>query len=37
RWGCLWHDAEGAGGIHYHTRLEHYAHFVPLPGNLFRN
>jgi len=21
----------------YHTRLEHYAHFVPLPGNLFRN
>lgn len=21
----------------YHTRLEHYAHFVPLPGLLFRN
>ena len=21
----------------YHTRLEHYAHFVPLPGTLFRN
>ncbi len=21
----------------YHTRLEHYAHFVPLPGMLFRN
>lgn len=21
----------------YHTRLEHYAHFVPLPGALFRN
>jgi len=21
----------------YHTRLEHYAHFVPLPGRLFRN
>ncbi|MFW5801462.1 MAG: glycosyltransferase, partial [Spirochaeta sp.] len=21
----------------YHTRLEHYAHFVPLPGPLFRN
>lgn len=21
----------------YHTRLEHYAHFVPLPGKLFRN
>ena len=21
----------------YHTRLEHYAHFVPLPGSLFRN
>jgi 1,2-diacylglycerol 3-alpha-glucosyltransferase len=21
----------------YHTRLEHYAHFVPLPGVLFRN
>jgi len=21
----------------YHTRLEHYAHFVPLPGILFRN
>ncbi|QJD57703.1 glycosyltransferase [Pseudomonas sp. gcc21] len=21
----------------YHTRLEHYAHFVPLPGGLFRN
>lgn len=21
----------------YHTRLEHYSHFVPLPGNLFRN
>lgn len=21
----------------YHTRLEHYAHFVPLPGHLFRN
>lgn len=21
----------------YHTRLEHYSHFVPLPGPLFRN
>ncbi|GAB2711045.1 glycosyltransferase [Halomonas garicola] len=21
----------------YHTRLEHYAHYVPLPGPLFRN
>lgn len=21
----------------YHTRLEHYAHYVPLPGKLFRN
>ncbi|GGE55460.1 hypothetical protein GCM10011533_04880 [Streptosporangium jomthongense] len=21
----------------YHTRLEHYAHFVPLPGLIFRN
>lgn len=21
----------------YHTRLEHYAHFVPLPGMIFRN
>lgn len=21
----------------YHTRLEHYAHFVPIPGPLFRN
>ncbi|MGM0560853.1 MAG: glycosyltransferase [Pseudomonadota bacterium] len=21
----------------YHTRLEHYAHFVPVPGRLFRN
>ncbi len=21
----------------YHTRLEHYAHYVPLPGALFRN
>lgn len=21
----------------YHTRLEHYAHFVPLPGRIFRN
>lgn len=21
----------------YHTRLEHYSHFVPLPGALFRN
>ncbi|WP_166253748.1 glycosyltransferase [Marinobacter salicampi] len=21
----------------YHTRLEHYAHFVPIPGTLFRN
>ncbi|MEX2529539.1 MAG: glycosyltransferase [Gemmatimonadota bacterium] len=21
----------------YHTRLEHYAHYVPLPGRLFRN
>ncbi|MEQ5835228.1 glycosyltransferase [Marinobacter sp. NFXS9] len=21
----------------YHTRLEHYAHFVPLPGKIFRN
>ncbi|MDR5900479.1 glycosyltransferase [Halomonas vilamensis] len=21
----------------YHTRLEHYSHFVPLPGMLFRN
>lgn len=21
----------------YHTRLEHYAHFMPLPGMLFRN
>ncbi|SEL18531.1 glycosyltransferase [Ectothiorhodospira marina] len=21
----------------YHTRLEHYAHYVPIPGRLFRN
>lgn len=38
-WTALWR----ARRLHvptvftYHTRLEHYSHFVPLPGPLFRN
>ncbi|WP_108125252.1 glycosyltransferase [Saccharospirillum mangrovi] len=36
--GLLWAKALRVPAVYtYHTRLEHYAHYVPLPGPLFRN
>ena len=38
RMGLFWGRRLGVPVVlTYHTRLEHYAHFVPLPGPLFRN
>lgn len=36
--GLFWARRFGIPAVYtYHTRLEHYAHFVSLPGPLFRN
>ncbi|MFG1498459.1 glycosyltransferase [Saccharospirillum sp. HFRX-1] len=36
--GLLWAKALRVPAVYtYHTRLEHYSHYVPLPGPLFRN
>jgi 1,2-diacylglycerol 3-alpha-glucosyltransferase len=36
--GLFWARRLGIATVYtYHTRLEHYAHFVPLPSALFRN
>lgn len=36
--GLFWARRLGIPAVYtYHTRLEHYAHFVSLPGPLFRN
>ncbi|HEY9018175.1 glycosyltransferase [Thiomicrospira sp.] len=38
RLGLIWGRRLGVPVVlTYHTRLEHYAHFVPLPSPLFRN
>ncbi|MFN2382158.1 MAG: glycosyltransferase [Guyparkeria sp.] len=38
-WAAQWHARrlKVPTVFTYHTRLEHYSHFVPLPGPLFRN